>query len=36
MICVQVVPHLAGVETMMSPSRSSTPSQRALSMKRFW
>ena len=30
-ICIQVVPHFGGVLMMMSPSRSSNPSQRALS-----
>jgi hypothetical protein len=30
-ICVHVVPHLGGVLMMMSPGRSSKPSQRLLS-----
>src|SRR4029079_1975275 len=34
-ICVHVVPHFDGVEMMMSSSRSSMPSHRALSMIRF-
>src|SRR5215471_14155816 len=30
-ICIQVVPHLEGVEITMSPGRNSKPSHRALS-----
>jgi hypothetical protein len=30
-ICVQVVPHFAGVLMTMSPSRNSKPAQRELS-----
>jgi hypothetical protein len=31
-ICIQVVPHFGGVLMMMSPGRSTKPSQRALSL----
>ena len=34
-ICVHVVPHLAGVLITMSSGRNSNPSQRSLSKTRF-